>query len=176
MCGIVGYIGRRDAEPILLEGLHRLEYRGYDSAGLATLAFLTLAGLAMLTGMRRVRRLGDRLSYEGQQNCSVFIDSVNGCRAVRAFGSEDYVIGRYQHWIDRYESNMRLMEDAIRRSEALSPPDIAQGFASQTRASNARMIELAQDADHRSWRKRRGKPFHSMSFGVSATAAAKSRP
>ena len=36
MCGIVGYTGRREAQPILLEGLARLEYRGYDSAGLAT--------------------------------------------------------------------------------------------------------------------------------------------
>ncbi len=35
MCGIVGYIGRQDATPILMEGLHRLEYRGYDSAGVA---------------------------------------------------------------------------------------------------------------------------------------------
>jgi len=35
MCGIVGYVGSQDAAPILLEGLGRLEYRGYDSAGLA---------------------------------------------------------------------------------------------------------------------------------------------
>jgi glucosamine--fructose-6-phosphate aminotransferase (isomerizing) len=37
MCGIVGYIGPRDATPIILSGLKRLEYRGYDSAGLAVL-------------------------------------------------------------------------------------------------------------------------------------------
>ncbi|MDQ3405001.1 MAG: glutamine--fructose-6-phosphate transaminase (isomerizing) [Actinomycetota bacterium] len=37
MCGIVGYIGAREAEPVLVEGLHRLEYRGYDSAGVAVL-------------------------------------------------------------------------------------------------------------------------------------------
>ena len=37
MCGIVGYVGANEAEPVLLDGLRRLEYRGYDSSGLATL-------------------------------------------------------------------------------------------------------------------------------------------
>lgn len=37
MCGIVGYIGKKEAYPILIKGLHRLEYRGYDSAGIALL-------------------------------------------------------------------------------------------------------------------------------------------
>ena len=35
MCGIVGYVGSEQAAPILLEGLSKLEYRGYDSAGVA---------------------------------------------------------------------------------------------------------------------------------------------
>src|SRR5260370_33687839 len=59
MCGIVGYVGRREASPILLEGLRRLECRGYDSAGLAvgargrlrvTKAAVRVAGLRELVG------------------------------------------------------------------------------------------------------------------------------
>jgi len=38
MCGIVAYLGHKAAQPILIEGLKRLEYRGYDSAGVALLA------------------------------------------------------------------------------------------------------------------------------------------
>src|SRR5215831_20111353 len=48
MCGIVGAIARRNVVPILTEGLKRLEYRGYDSAGIAVLD----------GGIRRVRRVG----------------------------------------------------------------------------------------------------------------------
>ncbi len=44
MCGIIGYVGKKAASPILIEGLRRLEYRGYDSAGVAV---LSPAGLAI---------------------------------------------------------------------------------------------------------------------------------
>jgi glucosamine--fructose-6-phosphate aminotransferase (isomerizing) len=58
MCGIVGYIGPRDAAPILMQGLHRLEYRGYDSAGLV----VTRGGkLRMLKCKGKVRELQGRL-------------------------------------------------------------------------------------------------------------------
>jgi glucosamine--fructose-6-phosphate aminotransferase (isomerizing) len=59
VCGIVGYVGKRDAVPVLLEGLHRLEYRGYDSAGLATVH----RGRLQVTKTRgRVQDLKDKLS------------------------------------------------------------------------------------------------------------------
>ena len=38
MCGIVGFVGKEQAAPILLDGLERLEYRGYDSAGIAVVS------------------------------------------------------------------------------------------------------------------------------------------
>ena len=50
MCGIVGFTGRRQAAPILLDSLSRLEYRGYDSAGLAVRNGTELAEVVKATG------------------------------------------------------------------------------------------------------------------------------
>ncbi|MCQ8770713.1 glutamine--fructose-6-phosphate transaminase (isomerizing) [Streptomyces telluris] len=59
MCGIVGYIGKRDVAPLLLEGLQRLEYRGYDSAGIALHG--KTGGLKSAKAKGRVRELESRL-------------------------------------------------------------------------------------------------------------------
>ena len=62
MCGIVGYIGKAQAAPILLDGLHRLEYRGYDSAGLAT---LNGHGLDIRKSVGRIQNLSDLVDRDG---------------------------------------------------------------------------------------------------------------
>jgi glucosamine--fructose-6-phosphate aminotransferase (isomerizing) len=54
MCGIVGYVGRQPAAPVLVEGLTRLEYRGYDSAGIAV---HSTSGTGSTTVVRRVGRV-----------------------------------------------------------------------------------------------------------------------
>ncbi|SOD60957.1 glucosamine--fructose-6-phosphate aminotransferase (isomerizing) [Streptomyces zhaozhouensis] len=61
MCGIVGYIGKRDVAPLLLEGLQRLEYRGYDSAGVAIHSSGKNGGLKTVKAAGRVRDLEERI-------------------------------------------------------------------------------------------------------------------
>ena len=67
MCGIVGYIGHQGATPILLDGLRSLEYRGYDSAGVAV---VSPEGIAL-------RRSAGKLANLEQ---AIRVEPVDGCR------------------------------------------------------------------------------------------------
>ena len=67
MCGIVGYIGPRQAAPILLEGLRRLEYRGYDSAGLAVLTADRQLLVRRTSG--KLRNLEDMVRLDPVEGC-----------------------------------------------------------------------------------------------------------
>ncbi len=70
MCGIVGYSGRREAEPILVAGLERLEYRGYDSAGLATVTGANLCLRKTAGRIANLKSLLDRQPAPGTSGIS----------------------------------------------------------------------------------------------------------
>ena len=62
MCGIVGYCGEKKAAPVLIAGLKKLEYRGYDSAGIVT---LYKGGYRLVKKKGRVEGLGDGKDVKG---------------------------------------------------------------------------------------------------------------
>ncbi len=71
MCGIIGYIGKRQASPILLDGLRRLEYRGYDSAGMAV--FGGAHGMELVKRAGRIENLRlavNEINPQGQSGIS----------------------------------------------------------------------------------------------------------
>ena len=61
MCGIIGYAGHRPAVPVVVEGLRRLEYRGYDSAGVA---FARQGGLRVVRAKGKLAALEEKLAQE----------------------------------------------------------------------------------------------------------------
>jgi glucosamine--fructose-6-phosphate aminotransferase (isomerizing) len=65
MCGIIGYVGGRASKPLLLQGLERLEYRGYDSAGIA---LLEADGLDYVRAVGNLQNLKEAAGPTGSQS------------------------------------------------------------------------------------------------------------
>lgn len=63
MCGIVGYVGRQEVVPVLLQGLYKLEYRGYDSAGIAV---LQNDALSVIKTKGRISVLDEKIAQQGE--------------------------------------------------------------------------------------------------------------
>ena len=95
MCGIVGYIGSKNAIDVVIEGLKRLEYRGYDSAGIA---YVKHSELVVKKKSGKVQRLSDELLESLNANIAIghtrwathgsaFWSGESGVRAIRGVGS-----------------------------------------------------------------------------------------
>ena len=69
MCGIVGAIAQRDVVPVLIEGLKRLEYRGYDSSGIAVLEQAAIGGALM------GHHAGDEVTYETPTGAKITVSA-----------------------------------------------------------------------------------------------------
>ena len=72
MCGIVGYVGHKEAQPFLLQGLKKLEYRGYDSAGVAIQNEVEYNVKGMHLATQRVEEI--RVMYGKQIGTDTFED------------------------------------------------------------------------------------------------------
>ena len=81
MCGIVGAIANRDVVPLLVEGLKRLEYRGYDSAGIAVVA---------ADEVRRVRRTGRVAEMES----AALAEGFDATLGIHPTAAEEFVLMR----------------------------------------------------------------------------------
>lgn len=81
MCGIVGFTGRENALPILIKGLYSLEYRGYDSAGIAA---FTRDGLRVVKTQGRIANLEEKIREEGGLDCTCGIGHTRWADARRA--------------------------------------------------------------------------------------------
>jgi glucosamine--fructose-6-phosphate aminotransferase (isomerizing) len=124
MCGIVGYIGERKAQDVLLKGLHRLEYRGYDSAGVAILDNSTL----------EIRKRAGKLSVLEETLARKPIDGKIGIGHTRwATHGEPTTVNAHPHW--DCKSRLAIVHNGIIENyEELKEALIREGhhFRSQT--------------------------------------------
>ncbi len=81
MCGIVGYVGNRAARRLLLDGLRRLEYRGYDSAGISVIA---QTGIESVRAVGNLDALQDKLAQAGLIDLGELHDPATGARSAEA--------------------------------------------------------------------------------------------
>ncbi|MBP5225047.1 MAG: glutamine--fructose-6-phosphate transaminase (isomerizing), partial [Lachnospiraceae bacterium] len=131
MCGIVGYVGDRQAAPVLLEGLSRLEYRGYDSAGLAVRNGTALAEVVKATGkLKNLIEMTDggrtlsgtcgightRWATHGEPSRANAHPHVSGNATGSASGSvESDVVGVHNGIIENYEEiRQKLLNNGYR--------------------------------------------------------------
>ena len=108
MCGIVAYVGQQEALPIIIKGLRRLEYRGYDSAGVA---LLDDQGLGLYKKKGKVSELEKRLQGNGNLRSKIGIGHTrwathgepNDVNAHPHYSSSEHLAIIHNEIIENYE-------------------------------------------------------------------------
>lgn len=132
MCGIVGYVGSKKAQPILMKGLKRLEYRGYDSAGIA---LLTDTGLMVAKTAGKIRRLEEALG-------DVDHDCTHGIAHTRwATHGEPTQLNAHPHTDASCEIAL-VHNGIIENFRTLKEFLVRQGFAIQTETDTEILVHL----------------------------------
>ena len=114
MCGIVGAIAQRDIVPVLLEGLKRLEYRGYDSAGIAIVNGDADGGTAVLRRLRSTGRVAELCSLAAQQRLAASLGIAHTRWATHGAPSERNAHPHVSHGIAVVHNGIIENHEAIR--------------------------------------------------------------
>ena len=134
MCGIVGYIGKRQAYPILIKGLHRLEYRGYDSAGVA------LLNGCSLNVYKAKGKVSDLEAVGREKDCS----GTMGIAHTRwATHGEPSVINAHPHLSE--SGNLALVHNGIIENYAILREQLQQkGYHFQSATDTEVLVQLIE--------------------------------
>jgi glucosamine--fructose-6-phosphate aminotransferase (isomerizing) len=134
MCGIVGYIGFRDAYPILIKGLQRLEYRGYDSAGIA------LMNEGQLNVYKAKGKVADLIQFAEQKN----IKGTIGIAHTRwATHGEPNTVNAHPHYSQSEE--LAIIHNGIIENYAvLKQGLIENGFSFQSETDTEVLVQLIE--------------------------------
>jgi glucosamine--fructose-6-phosphate aminotransferase (isomerizing) len=134
MCGIVGYIGRREAAPLLLNGLKRLEYRGYDSAGIAVLN----GTMQMLKQKGSVGNLEELLNVSG----TVMLGATAGIAHTR-WATHGDPSDRNAHPHMNVSGDIALIHNGIIENYSILKQDlIAQGYEFSSDTDSEVLVHL----------------------------------
>ena len=134
MCGIVGYIGNKQAYPILIKGLQRLEYRGYDSAGIA------LLNNDKLNVYKAKGKVSDLVRFAEQQD----IQGTVGIAHTRwATHGEPNLVNAHPHYSQTEE--LAIIHNGIIENYAVLKKGLkAQGYTFQSQTDTEVLVQLIE--------------------------------
>ncbi len=135
MCGIVGYIGKRKAYPILIKGLHRLEYRGYDSAGVAL-----INGQGQLNVYKAKGKVSELEAYAADKD-------TDGCIGIAhtrwATHGEPNTVNAHPHYSE--SENLAIIHNGIIENYAVLKAGLQQeGYTFKSETDTEVLVQLIE--------------------------------